>query len=249
MIKRNKENGKKLIIGYFKNDECIKGIIKRYNNKKYEYEFKPDRKTCIGIEYSEDGNIKRKMEYDFHSYNYSFIAKNNSFGILYGDNNNIVYSGFLKNQKPKESKNIAIYNKNGIIMYSGGIIDYLYNGKGVEYYNDSNDHIYFSGIFNYGNYENGIMYALGGNKIYEGKFINNVPMEGKNIKLYNLDKYSIYEGDLLEGLYDNYGIIYSKYGQLIYEGGLEKGKYSKYGKYYDNFIEYEGEFLNGKYHG
>ena len=81
--------------------------------------------------------------------------------------------------------------------------------------------------------------------------MNNNPMKGNNIKIYNLDKYLIYEGDLLEGLYDNHGKVYDKYGTLIYEGGLSKGKYNKYGKLYksDGKVEYEGEFLNGKYHG
>ena len=127
-----KENGKKLIFGYFKDDECIKGIIKYNNKKKYEYEFIPDKKSSIGIEYFANGNIKRKMEYDFN-WDYT-TAKKYSFGILYDDNNNIIYSGLLKDFKPKESDNIVIYNEYGNKMYFGGISNYLYNRKGVEYY-------------------------------------------------------------------------------------------------------------------
>ena len=245
----DKENGKKFIIGYFKNGECIKGIIKYKNYIKYEYEFKPEQNSYIGIEYSSDGNIQRKMEYDFQ---FGFpIPKDYSFGILYDNFNNIIYSGLLKNLKPRESKNLAIYNKYGIKMYFGNISNFLYNGKGIVYYNNS-DEIYFKGIFNYGNYNEGILFDPKENKIYEGKFMNNFPSDSKNIKLFNLDKKLIYVGDIKDGLYDNYGKIYNKNGNLIYEGELLKGKYNKHGKIYKNngySIVYEGEFLNGLYHG
>ena len=209
----------------------------------------PKQNTYIGIEYFSNGNIQRKMEYDFY---YDFLTpKDYSFGILYDNYNNIEYSGLLKNLKPKESKNIAIFNQYGIKMYFGNISNFLYNGKGIEYYNNSEE-IYFKGIFNYGNYNTGILFDPYGNKIYEGKFMNNNPFQIKNIKLFNLDKKLIYEGELIDGLYDNYGKINNKYGSLIYEGELLKGKYNKNGKLYEKNgyrIEYEGEFLNGLFHG
>ena len=54
------------------------------------------------------------------------------------------------------------------------------------------------------------MYDPKGNKIYEGIFINNVPKECKNIKLFDLYGNIKYEGDLLDGLYDNNGKIFNK---------------------------------------
>ena len=90
----------------------------------------PKQNTYIGIEYFSNGNIQRKMEYDFY---YDFLTpKDYSFGILYDNYNNIEYSGLLKNLKPKESKNIAIFNQYGIKMYFDNISNFLYNGKGIE---------------------------------------------------------------------------------------------------------------------
>ena len=238
------------LIGFFTNDQFINGIIKYKNIKKFECILKNGKESFIGIEFLENGNIKRKMEYKYKYYNFfPMIPKKKSYGILYDDYNNIIYKGLLKNFKPKESDNINIYNENGNKIYSGSISNYLYHGEGIEYYNDS-DIIKFKGLFNKQNYERGAIYDPKGNKIYEGIFINNVPKEYKNIKLFDLDGSIIYEGDLLDGLYDNNGKIFQK-NMVLYEGGFLRGKYNKFGKLYDNNGEliYEGEFLEGNYHG
>ena len=235
----------KTIIGFFKNDICIKGIIKNNNIKEIEFKFNPDEKSVIGIEFYPNGNIKRKMEYE---YKYRLISKNYSNGILYDEINNIIYSWLLKDFKPKEANNINIYNKYGKKIYYGNILNYKYHGKGIENYKNS-EIAYFDGIFNDGDYDEGIIYDPNGKKIYEGKFMNNNPIISKNIKLFNLDGTLLYEGDLLDGMYYNYGKMFDDH-KLIYEGGFLKGKYNNFGKQYKgDKLLYEGEFLEGLYHG
>lgn len=137
------------IVGFFTNDEFKKGIIKYKNIKKFECELKNDKKSVIGIEFLDNGNIKRKMEYEYYK-NWSSInlyPKIQSYGILYNENNNIIYKGLLKSFKPQESDYINIYNENGNKIYSGSISNYAYHGEGIEYYNDS-DIINFKGLFN-----------------------------------------------------------------------------------------------------
>ena len=239
------------VVGFFSNDEFKKGIIKYKDIKKYECELKNGKKSVIGIEYLHNGNIKRKMEYEYDEGwdSINLYPKIQSYGILYDGNNNIAYKGLLKNFKPKDSNYIDIYNKKGNKIYSGSISNYVYHGEGIEYYNDS-DIIHFKGLFNNQIYEKGLINDPKGNKIYEGIFINNIPKECKNIKLFNLDGNIIYEGDLLDGLYYNYGKIFEN-NKMLYNGGFLKGKYNKFGKLYDkdeNLI-YEGEFFEGIYHG
>ena len=239
------------VVGFFSNDEFKKGIIKYKDIKKYECELKNGKKSVIGIEYLDNGNIKRKMEYEYDEGwgSINLYPKIQSYGILYDGNNNIAYKGLLKHFKPKDSNYIDIYNKKGNKIYSGSISNYVYHGEGIEYYNDS-DIIHFKGLFNNQFYEKGLINDPKGNKIYEGIFINNIPKECKNIKLFNLDGNIIYEGDLLDGLYYNYGKIFEN-NKMLYNGGFLKGKYNKFGKLYDkdeNLI-YEGEFFEGIYHG
>ena len=181
-------------------------------------------------------------------YYYELEAYDNSYAVLYDENNNILYKGILKDFKPENAKNITIYDKKGIKTYKGDITNYKYDGKGIIYYKDSNQ-IFFDGMIQMGRYLNGIMYDPNGNKIYEGKFINNIPIKCKNIKLYNLYKKLIYEGDILDGKYDGVVKIY-KNTKILYDGELLNGKYNNFGKLYDyGKLIYEGEFLEGKYHG
>ena len=237
-------------VGFFSNNEFKKGIIKYKNIKKFECELKNDKNSVIGIEYQDNGNIKRKMEYVYERDwgSITLYPKIQSFGILY-DNNNKIYEGLLKNYKPKNLDYINIYNKNGNKIYSGSISNFAYHGEGIEYYNNS-DIIHYKGLFNNQNYERGMMFDPKGYKIYEGIFINNVPKECKNIKLFDLEGNIIYEGDLLDGLYDNNGKIFVN-NKVLYNGGFLKGKYNKFGKLYDKNEDliYEGEFQEGQYHG
>ena len=233
-------------IGFFKKGSLLEGIIYYNNIKKYELSFY-NKDIGIGIEFLENGNIKRKMIYK-RLYYYELEAYDNSYAVLYDENNNILYKGILKDFKPENAKNITIYDKKGIKTYKGDITNYKYDGKGIIYYKDSNQ-IFFDGMIQMGRYLNGIMYDPNGNKIYEGKFINNIPIKCKNIKLYNLYKELIYEGDILDGKYDGVAKIY-KNTKILYDGELLNGKYNNFGKLYDyGKLIYEGEFLEGKYHG
>ena len=66
------------LIGFFTNDQFINGIIKYKNIKKFECILKNDKESFIGIEFLENGNIKRKMEYKYKYYNFfPMIPKKN----------------------------------------------------------------------------------------------------------------------------------------------------------------------------
>ena len=234
-------NGEALIVGFFKNNFCEKGIMYRNNIKSYAFYFN-DKDIGIGIEYFPNGNIKRKMKY--HYYYIRLKPLITSYGVLYDKSNNIVYKGLLKELKPDNAKNISIYNEEGFEMYIGDISNYKYNGNGIIFYHNSNK-IFFDGIIQMDNYQNGVIYDPKGNKIYQGKFLNNIPIEGKDLKVYQIDGKLKYQGDILDGKYDNLGKLYEN-GQIIYEGGFNKGKYNKYGEIFGKYV---GEFLNGNYHG
>ena len=55
---------------------------------------------------------------------------------------------------------------------------------------------------------NGILYDLEGNIIYEGEFFENIPKEGKNIKLNEINGKLKYKGDIFEFKYEGKSILY-----------------------------------------
>lgn len=56
--------------------------------------------------------------------------------------------------------------------------------------------------------------------------------------------------DILVEIKDGYGKYYNKYGVLIYEGNFKAGKpFGKCKYYIAGSLAYDGEWLDGKYHG
>ena len=284
-------NGGKIIVGFFKDDICIKGIMKYNNKKRYEYEFKPNKYSVVGNEFFSNGNLKRKMEYKYD--NNCLKPKNYSYGILYDDNSNIIYRGLLKNLRPKEANKITLFNEYGRKMYFGNVSNFLYNddnnahiyhdtclgiylyfeggikndkyngfgkiyycqtkslqfqgnftngeinGKGTKYYENGMKKI--EGIFDNKNICMGIYYNPSGEKIYEGKIINEIPFNGENLKVYDDNTNLIYEGSIKEGKYEGFGI---EYYNLIKDKILYKGIFNN--NYYieQNLNYYEKEKIN-----
>ena len=157
-------------IGYFKNNKYNgKGIL--YSNKqiKYEGDFLDGEYNGIGIEYIRNG--KRKMKFEKGK------PLKECYGILYDNNNNEIYKGLLKEQKPENAKSVAIYDEYGEIKYFGDFFDFKYNGKGKLYYENDNfkndEKIYFDGIFGMDKFIKGTLFSPKGDKVYEGEFIDN----------------------------------------------------------------------------
>ena len=159
-----------IYIGYFKKNKYNgKGIL--YSNKqiKYEGNFLNGEYNGIGIEYRKNGKIKMKFE--------NGKPLKESYGILYDNNNNEIYKGLLKEQKPENAKSVAIYDEYGEIKYFGDFFDFKYNGKGKLYYENDNfkndEKIYFDGIFGMDKFIKGTLFSPKGDKVYEGEFIDN----------------------------------------------------------------------------
>ena len=91
-----------------------------------------------GTKYYKDGNIKIKG-----------IFSNNicSEGEYYSPEGMKIYEGEFKNEIPKKSKNIIIYDNNTNKIYEGEIHNGNYEGKGIEYCPLMKDKILFKGNF------------------------------------------------------------------------------------------------------
>ena len=98
-------------------------------------------------------------------------------GKLYDNKGNIIYKGYFSNN---EYNGFGNEFKNNKLLYEGFYKNGKKNGKGIIYYDDS-EKIYFNGLFDMDNYQEGILYDPDGNEIYEGLFMNNNPKEGKNL--------------------------------------------------------------------
>ena len=166
-------------IGFFKNDLYSGYGTLYFNNKKrYEGKFKNGKYYWIGIEYLENGKKRTKMKFSIGE------PSIKCYGILYGENNEEVYSGLLKNGIPEKAKNVSIYDKNELLIYKGDFLDFKYYGYG-ELYDKSNSYLLYKGNFKLG--------------IYDGKGI-----------LYEYGKIK-YGGEFKNGVYNGYGKLYGNY--------------------------------------
>ena len=68
-----------------------------------------------------------------------FLQK--GYGILYEDNKEI-YCGELSYNKPKEGKNLTIYDTKGNKIYKGDFLDFKYHGEGTLYFENSNKNFF-----------------------------------------------------------------------------------------------------------
>ena len=85
--------------------------------------------------------------------------------------------------------------------------------------------------------------------IYKGEFKKNIPKKGRNIKLYRLNGYLKYEGDIENFLYEGNGKIIYENNENIFKGIFKEGN-KLYGIFYEKSRKiYEGEFENEKLNG
>ena len=99
-----------------------------------------------------------------------------------------------------------------------------------------------------GEFKNGTLYDLKGLKLYKGDFKNNMPKEGKNIKLYNINGNLEFEGEIFDFAYNGKGKTFEK-NIMIFEGIFENGNKVKGTSYENNIKKYEGEYKNDKFNG
>ena len=221
-----------------------KGNLYENGSKKYEGNFYEGEYNGVGIFYVNGEKVSKRLYK-----NGCFLSK--GFVIFY-DKNKEIYSGISSDYKPKQGKNLTIYDGKGYKIYKGDFLDFNYNGQGILYFNQNNN-IYFSGKFENNNFVNGKLYDLDGKITYEGTFINNIPVEGKNIKIYKL-KYNslVYEGDIVNCKYNGKGKLYND-GYLLYDGEFKDGIYNGKGKLYKgnykNVLIFDGEFKDGIFNG
>ena len=236
-----------IYVGFF-NDGYKQGKGTEYinGNKKYEGKFYEGEKNGIFIEYLSNKNRRRKIKY------VKGKVSSKCYGTLYDEYNKNIYTGILIDGIPDKAESVIIYDDLDYIIYKGDFLHFNYHNKGTLYFRKS-DKIFYSGEFNNGKFINGILYGLNNEKIYEGEFNDNIPKEGKGIKLYNLNGNLEYDGDIANSKYNGYGKLYEEVSKLLfYEGDFINNKYDGFGKLYSNYngrLLYEGNFKNGKYDG
>ena len=254
-LKDNKYHG--IGIEYFSNGN---------RKRKAKYENGKILKKCYGILYNdkneqeyiglllegrpkEGKSIKYYGEKDYLIYIGDFYDyKYNGNGILYyEDGKNILFNGIFKDDN---YDNGILYYIDGKKKYEGYFKNNKYDGKGTLFYKTNNS-IFYLGSFKNGYFNHGILYDPSNNKIFEGEYENNIPKEGKNITLYNLDGFLKYKGDLYNFKYHGYGKLYNDNSNiLLYEGEFISNLYEGKGILYENsYKKYEGEFFKGLFHG
>ena len=133
--------------------------------------------------YHDQEKTKKKYEGEIKD------GKYNGRGILYDFSGKIEYNGYFKDNKYEGyGREYNFYDNK--LKYEGFFSNYKYNGKGILYY--KNDKIFFCGIFKDDEFVKGILYDPDGKIIYKGTLINKYPQEGKNIKLYEINRDLIY---------------------------------------------------------
>ena len=167
---------------------------------------------------------------------------------------------FEKNEK----KGRQFISKNNKLIYEGEFLNGKRNGKGKEYYDDT-DSIYEGEFLNGEKNGKGKEYFNEGNLIFEGEYLNNKRWNGNGYYTDNKIIYILkngngsvielnsngtlkFVGEYLNGEKNGIGKEYNKDGKLIFEGKYVKDKKNgegiEYG-FYGN-VEFKGEYKNDK---
>ena len=210
--------------GYFSNND-YDGFGNEFKNKKLVYEgfFNNGKKNGKGSLYYNNKN----QIYFTGIFN---ISKFNE-GITYSPDGEKIYEGLFINNRPKEGKNLKLFDLDGELEYEGDFSDGHYQGKGT--------------LYEKGRYESEGVYSKYKNLKYIGEFEND-HYEGQG-KLYidhYLGKYLFYEGSFHYNSISGYGKIYFQNGEIFYDGQVKSnyidGKGTKY--YKNGNIKIEGIF-------
>ncbi len=232
------------------NDKIINGILYDPNgNIIYKGDFindKPKEGKNLKL-YEHNGEIKDEGDFldgdysygTLYGYNYYFKRRSklyegqfkkeeyHVFGKLYKDNYfgiYLYYDGYFDNGA-FNGKGTLFY-QNGQKFYEGIFMDNQIKGKGIKYYQNGSKKI--EGIFHSLNFCEGIYYAPDNKELYKGKIKNEIPINSNDVVLYNDNTFKIYEGEMINGTYEGYGI---EYYPLVKDMVMYKGYFSN-----NNFI-------------
>jgi len=151
------------------------------------------------------------------------------YGSLYNPQGNKLYEGEFIDNKPKESKNIKLYELNMDLKFEGGLSEGKYHGNGKLYQDKK---LIYEGNFQNGLYGgNGILY-LDEISRYEGFFKEGkFHGHGKIIK----EQYIYFEGEYLDGKKHGKGKIFYPNKKVYFDGYYENNEKKGEGiRYYDN---------------
>ncbi|WGV58592.1 hypothetical protein QIH01_24435 [Brevibacillus brevis] len=175
------------------------------------------------------------------------------------------------NQQISDTGLAIIYNPEGTMIYTGQLVDGLFDGKGELY--DDNGKLLYSGEFKsgtpqgfgkgyrksvlvyQGGFENGVYAGQGAlfndnqQVVFQGDFKNG-KLDGAGQELYTNGAIK-YEGAFKNGVYNGAGRLFTKDGKLLYDGLFDNGFYGGEGTdYYENGLaQYKGQFMDGRYNG
>ena len=226
-------DGNEIYEGLFMNNNPKEGknlkLYRTSGNINYEGNILNGEYHGHGILYGKTKIERNRMQSELQFIKYIGEFKNHKFngkGQLYLDHylgQYLFYEGnFVDN---KLSGNGKMFYQNKDIFYEGQFENNDINGKGIKYY--KNGKIKNEGIFSNNLCIQGIYYSPDGEKLYEGEFKNDIPIESKNIIIYDNNTNKIYEGEIHNRLYEGEGI---EYCPLIKDKILFKGNF-KYNLY------------------
>ena len=266
--KEYNEDGQLIFEGnYIKGKRNGKGYEYYFNgNLKYEDEYLNGERNGKGKEYFINGNIYFIGEYlkgkkwngkGYNKYGgYAFKINNgNGYTLEYDTYDNLIFEGEYFNGEKNGKGYEYVYNENqeaNVVIFEGEYLNGIKNGKGKKYYDNSK--LKFDGEYLNGKKWNGKGYDRKGNVIYELKNGDGYVKKYYYDYVFKRDTL-IYEGEYKNGEKNGKGKEYDKYGKLTYEGEYKDGKKNGKGKkyyhndkddYINNYIKFEGEFLNGK---
>ena len=270
----NIENYNQLVFNNEKNNEYITNMIsdiKKYNNigneKEIIYygEFKNGKKNGNGVMF-----YKHYKEI----YEGPFLNDQPEGNGKYIDEKGNQFLGEFK--KGKKNGNFIVINKCGEIIYEGDFVNDMMEGFG-KYINEKKE-IYLGEFIKGKKYGKGALYSENNKIIYEGNFFDDEPdyhgfyelkentyylgeekdglPNGKG-NLYDKEtNEEIYDGEFMNGKFEGFGILNDKYNKNSkgkYEGQFHKGLKHGKGVFYfyedNNYLRYEGNFINDYFEG
>ena len=86
---------------------------------------------------------------DIIHYKGLFNNQNYERGMMFDPNGKKIYEGILINNVPKESKNIKLFNLDGVLLYARDFLDGIYDNNGKIF---ENNKLIYKGRFLKGKY-------------------------------------------------------------------------------------------------
>ena len=199
-------------------------------------------------------SLQSKMAIDINLYKevsdkYREFSTNGLFKDYNKITKELTFEGKLQNGK---LTGLGKEYKNGKLIFEGEYKNGKKNGLGKIYRDNK---IIFEGTFLDGKQWEGngelIEFEKNGDDLNEYRYIGEISKGKKHGKGKRLNKYGKieYEGEYIEGKKSGKGKELSNFGELIYEGEYLNDKRNGQGKEYkygENFLVFEGQFLNGQ---